>query len=79
VTQSRRNRWIMGSAISLAALATAIDHTHHPLPQAVVKQTTTEQPSQDGVSPCGLGGDSEVSPCGLGGDSEDQNVSPCSL
>ena len=68
MTQSRRTRWIMGSAISLAALATAIDHTRHPVPQAVVKQTTTQQPSQD-----------EVSPCGLGDDSADQGVSPCSL
>lgn len=68
MTQSRRNRWIMGSAISLAALATAIDHTRHPVPQAVVKQTSTQQPAQD-----------EISPCGLGDESEQQNANPCSL
>ena len=67
MTQSRRNRWIMGSAIGLAALATAIDHTRHQLPEPVVKQSTTQQPTQE-VSPCSL----NASPCGL-------TVSPCSL
>lgn len=67
MTQSRRNRWIMGSAISLAALATAIDHTRHPVPQAVVKQTATQEPSQ------------EAAPCSLGNDSGEQTISPCSL
>lgn len=67
MTQSRRNRWIMGSAIGLAALATAIDHTRHPVPQAVVKQTSNQEPTQ------------EAAPCGLGGDSQEETVSPCSL
>jgi hypothetical protein len=67
VTQSRRNRWIMGSAIGLAALATAIDHTRHQVPAPIAKQTTAQQPAQ------------EAAPCGLGGNSEEPSVSPCSL
>lgn len=67
MTQSRRNRWIMGSAISLAALAVAIDHTRHPVPQAVVTPSTTQDVDQGG------------SPCSLGNDTDDSSVSPCSL
>jgi len=67
MTQSRRNRWIMGSAISLAALAVAIDHTHHPVPQAVAKPAATQESDQG------------ASPCSLGNDTEDMSVSPCSL
>lgn len=67
MTQSRRNRWIMGSAISLAALATAIDHTRHTVPQPVVNQATAQVPTQADA------------PCSLGNDSEEQTVSPCSL
>lgn len=67
MTQSRRNRWIMGSAIGLAALAVAIDHTRHPVPHAVVKPVTTQDVDQGS------------SPCSLGNDSDDTSVSPCSL
>lgn len=65
--QSRRNRWIMGSAIGLAAIATAIDYTRHRVPEPIVKQSTAQQPTQE-VSPCSL----DANPCGL-------TVSPCSL
>lgn len=67
MTQSRRNRWIMGSAISLAALAVAIDHTRHPVAHAVVKPSTSQEVDQGG------------SPCSLGDDTDDTSVSPCSL
>jgi len=68
MSQSRRNRWIMGSAISLATLAVAIDHTRHPVPQAIDKPATAQESDQG-----------TASPCSLGNDSEDQSVSPCSL
>lgn len=68
MTQSRRNRWIMGSAISLAALAVAIDHTRHPIPQAVVTPSSSTQEVEQGGSPCSLGNDTD-----------DTSVSPCSL
>jgi hypothetical protein len=79
MTQSRRNRWIMGSAISLAALAVAIDHTRHPVPSPVAAQTS--QQAGEETTPCSLGDSSEqtISPCSLGEDSEEQTVSPCSL
>ena len=67
MTQNRRNRWIMGSAIGLAALAVAIDHTRHHLPEPVAKQTSATQPAQ------------EANPCSLGGNSDEPSMSPCSL
>jgi hypothetical protein len=62
----------MGSAIGLAAIAVALDHTRHKLPQP------EEQSMQQGIiiteegdaSPCGL----DSSPCGL-----DSETSPCGL
>ncbi|NIR60962.1 MAG: hypothetical protein GWO02_16350 [Gammaproteobacteria bacterium] len=82
-----RNRWIVGSAIGLAAIAVAIDHTRHPLPEPAPSAAETgagdgamrsADPCGLGASPCGLGGDDPCglgtgSPCGLGGDT------PCGL
>jgi hypothetical protein len=72
----KRNRWVMGSAIGLAALAVAIDHTRHPLPQpqastaaaAVEDQAAAQTPCGLTAAPCAL----DDTPCGLGGN-------PCSL
>jgi len=64
-----RNRFIMGSAIGLAAIAVAIDHTRHRLPEPVTPvptQETMEQSPCTLENPCALG-----NPCGLG--------NPCSL
>ncbi len=67
---SRRNRLIMGSAIGLAAIAVAVDHTSHRLPEPVT--ATSEQDGDElagsSEAPCGL----TVSPCSL-------DESPCSL
>lgn len=54
------NRWIMGSAIGIAAIAAAVDHTRHKLqaPRAD-SATTVQQPSSS--APCGL----SANPCGL--------------
>ncbi len=68
----KTNRFIVGSAFSLAAIAVAIDHTQHRLPEPVA--TTQEQILSDDVdeSPCGL---TSESPCSL----DDESSSPCSL
>ncbi|MEJ2142892.1 MAG: hypothetical protein P8Y24_11160 [Gammaproteobacteria bacterium] len=60
-----RNKWIMGSAIGLATIAVAIDHTKHTLPEAAENyEIIIEGDSDSGSS----------SPCSL-----DNNSSPCSL
>jgi hypothetical protein len=74
MSSHNRNRWVMGSAIGLAALAVAIDHTRHPLPQpespaaSATAQVAEDTPCGLTVAPCAL----DDSPCGLGGN-------PCSL
>jgi len=67
----KTNRLIVGSAFSLAALAVAIDHTQHRLPEPVA--VTQEQTASDDTdeSPCGL---TSESPCSL----DDESSSPCS-
>jgi len=74
----KTNRFIVGSAFSLAAIAIAIDHTQHRLPEpvtAVQEQTGFSDDSDDSdESPCSL--DSE-SPCSI--DSDDEDSSPCGL
>jgi len=78
-----RNRIIMGSAISLAAIAVTVDHTRHRLPEPVnsgvsremIKESpcTLENPCVLG-NPCALGSPCSLdNPCSLGGNS------PCSL
>lgn len=71
-----RNKLIMGSAIGLATIAVAIDHTKHRLPEPVpYEQAETMDESED-ESPCGLDGGS--SPCSMDGDDDDSS-SPCGL
>ena len=68
----KTNRLIVGSAFSLAAIAVAIDHTQHRLPEPVAatqEQTVTDDADE---SPCGL---TSESPCSL----DDESSSPCSL
>ena len=72
-----RNRLIMGSALGLASLAVAIDHTRHRLPEPVpVTQEEAVMMDQSEESPCGL--DSGNAPCSMS-DDEDSESSPCSL
>lgn len=58
-----QNRWIMGGAIGLAAIAVALDHTSHQLPK-VQPEVQEEQPEyiDEDMAPCGLG---VTNPCGL--------------
>jgi len=51
----KTNRLIMGSALGLAAIAVAIDHTRHRLPDPVaVSQEQVDISDEDNESPCGL-------------------------
>lgn len=71
----KTNRFIVGSAFTLAAIAVAIDHTQHRLPEPV--EVIQEQFSDDAdESPCGL---SSESPCSLDSEVYDEDSSPCSL
>ncbi|MCK4950500.1 MAG: hypothetical protein KAS48_01685 [Gammaproteobacteria bacterium] len=57
------NRWIMGSAVGIAAIAAAIDHTRHKVPELDTSDIIIIQ-EDDGMSPCGPG-DADESPCGV--------------
>jgi hypothetical protein len=70
----RKNHVIVGSAFVLAAVAVAIDDSHHRLPepttesQFIIDDSGTSPCSLDSGSPCSL----DESPCSL-------DASPCSL
>jgi len=74
-----RNRWIMGSAIGLATLAVAIDHTRHRLPEPAPVDSLTEQGDgshdADIDSPCSM----NESPCGMDESPCTLDDSPCTL
>ena len=53
---------IMGATLTLAAIAVAIDHTQHKLPE--VESVSQDEDAMDTGTPCGLG----VAPCSLGED-----------
>lgn len=79
----KTNRLIMGSALGLAAIAVAIDHTKHRLPDPV-PATQEQVDMSEEESPCGMTSDSpcsmdsdSVSPCSM--DSDDGESSPCGL
>ena len=80
---NRRNRWIMGSAIGVAAIAVAIDHTRHRLPEpaaAVSPQAGDAESAavvivEEGMdNPCGL----NISPCSLDDSPCTMGDAPCS-
>jgi hypothetical protein len=88
----RRNRWIMGTVAGTAAIAVAIDHTRHRLPEPLAQETaapTTEQGQSavviiedDAEAPCGLGASPcalDSSPCSLDDSDDFPDDSPCSL
>lgn len=63
-----RNRFIMGSAITLAMIATAVDHTKHRVPDAEAnsKSMNIIIEGDDAVSPCSMNIDNSTrSPCSL--------------
>lgn len=72
-----KNRLIMGTSLTLAAFAVAIDHTRHQLPEAAAPQQQEAGMMIDEGSPCSLS-----SPCSLDGGSPcalEGGLSPCSL
>lgn len=71
----KSNRFIVGTALSLAAIAVAIDHTQHRLPDPISAEQEQSAMSED-ESPCGMGAE-ESSPCSM--DSDDADSSPCGL
>ncbi len=68
----KTNRLIVGSALGLAAIAVAIDHTKHRLPDPIPATQEWVDMSDEEESPCGMSMDS---PCSMDSDSE----SPCSM
>lgn len=61
--KQNQNRWIMGGAIGLAAIAVALDHTRHKLPKPKQdKQEINQQYMDEEIAPCGLGASN---PCGF--------------
>lgn len=69
----KKSKLILGSAMGLAAIAIAIDHTKHkvPTPQQTEQGVSTTDVDEDD-SPCGM--EDDDSPCGMGDDE-----SPCGL
>jgi len=58
--EHKYNRWIMGTAVGIVAIAAAIDHTRHALPTpqpndiVVIDDEASESPCSLDVSPCSL-------------------------
>ena len=88
MARTRHSRLIMGSALGLATIAVAIDHTRHRLPEPQVMEQQLDEnaviildegASDQAASPCSLEGG--ASPCGLGGETPCGlgGGSPCSL
>ena len=82
----KTNRLIMGSALGLASIAVAIDHTQHRLPDPVPTTQMQGEIIQEESSPCGLTSDSPCSmdseirsPCSLDTSYDDSSSSPCGL
>ena len=60
------NRWIMGTAVTVAAITAAIDHTKHRLPepqQAELSGAIIIQDDDESAAPCSLNID--AAPCSL--------------
>lgn len=74
------NRLVMGAAISLAAIAAAIDHTKHRLPTPVeaTEQMNIVIEGEEESSPCSMNIDNENSSDGSVA-SEVESSSPCGL
>lgn len=87
----KRNHWVMGSAIGLATIAIAIDHTRHRLPEpsaqvaaehGVDSSAMTENPCGLDASPCTLTETPctmELSPCTFEENPCSLDATPCSL
>lgn len=74
--KQKQSRIILASAIGLAALAVAIDHTRHSLPEAEPQQYNNTDSVYDEESPCSLDAPCSMddNPCSL-----DDSAAPCGL
>jgi len=70
----KRNRLIMGSAIGLASIAIAIDHTNHQLPEPEENSAYQQAHDDDDESPCSMS-----SPCAMDDSPCSLDLSPCNL
>lgn len=66
----KKNKIILGSAMGLAAIAIAIDHTKHKVPDPQQLEQGMIIDSEEDDSPCGM----DDSPCGMG-----EGDSPCGM
>lgn len=66
----KKSKIIMGSAVGLATIAIAIDHTKHQLPTPQESDQYIIMQDGDNSSPCGM----DSSPCGMG-----EGESPCGM
>ncbi len=60
---------IMGATLSLAAIAIAIDHTEHKLPEVESMSSEQDQEIMESGTPCSLG----AAPCALGADGTEES------
>lgn len=67
-----RNRLIMGTAIGVAAVAIAIDHTRHRLPEPVKSEEVLESSDYIVIEDGENAASADAAPCSL-------DISPCSL
>jgi len=73
----RASKIIFGSALSVAAIAVAIDHTRHPLPEPIaVEQRATS--ADEGVATI-VDQQSEEAPCAMDGAPCAMGEAPCSM
>ena len=70
----KRNRIIMGSAIGLASIAIAIDHTSHQLPEPEKNISYQQESDDEDDNPCSMS-----SPCAMDDSPCSLDLSPCSL
>jgi len=70
-----QSKLIIGSAIGLAALAVAIDHTRHTLPAAETHKAESAGTIYEDDTPCSLDAPCSLdNPCSL-----DESDTPCGL
>jgi hypothetical protein len=65
-----KNKIILGSVMGIAAIAVAIDHTKHKVPEPQQTEQNILIVEDDEETPCGLDG----TPCGL-----DDEETPCGI
>ena len=73
----RTSRIIFGGALSVAAIAIAIDHTKHPLPEPAPVEQPVQSNGQNG--PAFTDGQSDEAPCAIDTAPCAMGEAPCSM